>query len=136
MKRDRTPLRRLRIRVAYLVIAVVIVLFAVKFVQKAWQAHELALQLAAEQQQTALIAQDNARLEQTIRYDQTNRYIEDAARQLGYTRPGEWPVIVASTTTVPMLRPATLRHSQYSAKPPPPWQQWWNVFFGSHAQGR
>lgn len=122
--------RHLRIRPTYIIIAAFIIFFSYKFVEKAWEAHQLSEQLAADRQQAALVQAANQQLRKNIRYYATNSYLESAARQLGFHDPGQRPVIVIPVRA-PAVRPAP-RVAKRHIKQAPAWQQWWDVFFGGH----
>jgi len=120
--------RRLRIRPAYVALAALMVLFAFVFIRKTQEVRRQQAQEAALQQQNRQTAGDNARLQRSIHYYGTPSYIESEARGvLGYTRPGEVPIVTRPTEQrVVVVRAAP-------APPPPPspvWKQWWNAFFG------
>jgi len=102
-KQKTKRLERLRVRPAYIILAILMALFAFKFIQKtqeirAFRQEETALRF--ENQQTAA---ENARLQHAIGYYRTSDYIENEARALfGYTKPGE-VAIQSSITHAPVV---------------------------------
>ncbi len=121
----------LRFRFAYLLILAAVGLFAFKFTTKAWEAHQLGLQVAAEQSQLREEALNNRHLAREIRHFRTLSFVYQQARNWGYVRPGDRPIIVSVRYRSPPPRHIVHRSA---APPAPTWQQWWNAFFGS--QGR
>ena len=119
---------RFKIRIAYVVLALIMAFFAVKFVQKAQEVRSLARQDAALRQANAQTRQDNAQLRRAIRYYRTPQYAENEARAVfGYTRPGD----VAVQVTPRHPQAVAVRAAPVHLQPPPPvWKQWWQVFFG------
>ncbi len=118
-----------RVRPLSLLLLAAMALFGYKFLQKTQEIRGLAAQEAALQSQNQNLAQQNARIRQSQRYYQTDRYVEDAARStLGLIKPGE-TVIVAPPVR---QRIETVRSAPLAplAPPDPPWKQWWNAFFG------
>jgi cell division protein FtsB len=119
--------RRTRFHPAYLVLAVILALFAVAFVRRIQDVRRLQAQDRTLLQQNAQTAADNARLRRDIRYYQTTAYVEEEARAvLGYTMPGDISIL-------PKLRPAPVESAPrtpmvLTATPEPAWQQWWQVF--------
>jgi len=104
-------------------------LFAFVFIRKTQEVRQLWVQEVTLQQQNQQTAEDNTRLQRSIRYYRTPKYIESAARSVfGYTMPGDISIISRpKIQRVVMVRPA----------PPPPlpsaqpvWKQWWYAFFG------
>ncbi|HZU13716.1 MAG TPA: septum formation initiator family protein [Chloroflexota bacterium] len=126
---DRWGLRRLRVRWPYVILGLLLILFAVKFVEKTRELQQLNQQAAALQLANQQTMADNTRLQHAIRYYRTTAYVEARARSVfGLTLPGEVPVVVTSPS-----------HPRYTAAPavirrvassPPPWRQWWRSFFG------
>jgi cell division protein FtsB len=121
--------RRRRIRIPYVIVAILISLFAFAFVNKIQETRRLAAERAALQYQNNQIQQQNAALQRDARYEQTNSYLEAAARaEFGYVQPPEVAIEVKPVTAPPrphpIFRPAPARPA------PPVWQQWWHAFFG------
>jgi cell division protein FtsB len=121
--------RRLRPRLAYLLLLGVMGLFAFKFVEKTQEIKRLTAQETALQMQNDKIWQDNQQQRRDIRYYQTLQFIEEDARSvLGYTKPGDTAVRLRPVQThVVTERAAPIVPA---APPPPNWKQWWQVFFG------
>lgn len=121
--------RRFRIRPAYLVLVLLMGLFAFKFVQKTQQIKALTSQEVALQAQNRALETSRIRAKQAIRQYRSQHYVENTARSvLGYVKPGETLVQVQTRKPpVERVRAAPLR------LPPPPqsaWKQWWSSFFG------
>jgi cell division protein FtsB len=121
--------RSFRIRPAYIVLILLMGLFAFKFVHITQQIKSLTAQEVAlrEQNQASEITRTNTKI--AIRQYGSPKYVEDTARSvLGFTKPGETPVQVQPTRpAVEHFRAAPVR------TPPPPqatWKQWWSTFFG------
>lgn len=120
----------LRFRLGYVLILAAVLLFSIKFTSRAWQAHELGVQVAAVSTQLSQEAADNNRLAREIRRYKTIKFVYQEARSLGYVHPGDRPVVIS-------YRPegASPRHSTthlLKMSPPPTWQQWWDAFFGGN----
>lgn len=120
-------LRRLRVRLAYLLLVVIMAFFAYSFWEKSQEVKQLTAQEVALQQENAQTRADNQRVRALIAWYKTPQYVEETARaDLGYTMPGEVPV---------QARPIVQRAPVIRAAPPTPvptpaptWQQWWDVF--------
>lgn len=122
--------RRLPLRPAYVVLAVLLVLFALKFLEKTRQIQALNRQEAALRYENQQTEAANAHMRKAIRYYRTDAYVQETARGiLGYTLPGETTVEVRPIVEEPHVevRAAPLRPPTPAA---PPWQQWWNAFAG------
>lgn len=122
-------LQRLRIRPAYIILAILMALFAFKFIQKTQEIRTLRQEESALRYQNQQTAAENTRLQRAIGYYRTSDYIENEARALfGYTKPGE-VAIQSSLSRAPV---ATVRPAPPPSAPPPPpvWKQWWRTFFG------
>jgi cell division protein FtsB len=121
--------RRLRIRPAYLLLVVLIGLFAFKFVQKTEQIRSLNAQEVALQHQNRALEVDRSTSKAAIRGYRSRAYVENTARSvLGYTKPGETLVVLAPTQiVVEHVRPAPVAAPAPSK---PTWKLWWSTFFG------
>ena len=121
--------RRFRIRPAFLLLVVLMGLFAFKFVQKTEQIKSLNAQEVALQQQNRALEIDRSTTKAAIRGYRSPAYVETTARSvLGYTKPGETSVQLAPTQVV-------IEHVRPAPAPVPPpsqptWKLWWNTFFG------
>ena len=121
--------RRLRIRPAYLLLVVLMGLFAFKFIQKTEQIKSLNAQEVALQQQNRSLEVERANTRAAIRGYRSPSYVENTARSiLGYAKPGETLVQLAPTQVVvehvraaPVATPAPSQ---------PTWKLWWRTFFG------
>lgn len=120
--------RRIRIRPLYIVLALILIFFAFKFVEKTQQLRELNREASALQAQNQQILQQNRTLHQRIGYYRTDQYVEGQARSvLGLTKPGEIAVIPMLKYAHPVFRSAPV--VKYVA-PEPTWQQWIHALFG------
>lgn len=119
---------RIRIRWQYVVLSLLMVLFAIKFVQKTQELRAVNAEATALRVANQQTIRDNARLTRAIRYEKTPRYIQEQARaMLGDTMPGEISIKVhPSYRHVVAVRRAPARY----VDPQPTWQQWWRSFFG------
>ncbi|MBV9280537.1 MAG: septum formation initiator family protein [Chloroflexi bacterium] len=121
--------KRIRVRIPYVVLALLMVFFAYKFIQKTEQIRSLTAQENALRYENQLTAQENARLQAEIRYDSTPDYVRNQARAiLGLTQPGE--VTVQVTPRHPPAVAVRAGPPPVLATPPvPTWKQWWQTFF-------
>ncbi|GAC1425005.1 MAG: hypothetical protein PVS3B3_13170 [Ktedonobacteraceae bacterium] len=95
---------------------------------QAWSNSQSAQQVQAAQQQLKRVEAHHKELMKAANHYQDPSVVESEARQqLGYTRPGEHPVVVVgSNDTQPQVtkgRAATQAQQGF-------WQDWWNAFFG------
>lgn len=128
---DKTSVERrhFRFRPAYVLLVILLGLFAFQFLRKDQEVRALDQQAAALRYANQQTAADNARTARAIRWYHNPQYIEEAARAIfGYTMPGETAVI---------SRPRHVRTLQVQAAPrvpatppSPSWQEWWHAFFG------
>src|SRR5579859_3989950 len=121
---------RRTIRPQYLILLVLMALFAFKFVEKTQEVRSLAVQEAALRATNDATAQQNAQLRSAIAYDRTMSYVQNSARsEFGLALPNDIPVMVLS------------RHASYAQTPVrvpafrpvssgPAWKQWLHAFFG------
>src|SRR5436853_725803 len=117
----RTPRRRrVPLRPAFFLLLIFLGLFAYVFLQKTQEIHGLSAQVADLRFQNQTTAQQNYRLWQTIQSARTPRYVENAARSVGFARPGEVVVQVQPRhpTYVPVRRPVPVP----AAPPRPVWK--------------
>jgi len=96
---------------------------------QAWSNSQLMQRVQATQQQTQQLQTHHDYLARLVSYYKSPFVIESEAReQLGYVRPGEYPVVIVGSTD--QGQQAILHHSSILA-PRGFWQEWWNVFFGN-----
>lgn len=94
--RRRTRRERSRTkRVLFLAIFVGAALIGYTFVRVTVQDHALAREAAAARAEIAVLELQQAALKAEISVKQSETYVEQAARQLGYVRPGEGLVTVS-----------------------------------------
>jgi cell division protein FtsB len=121
--------RRFKVRPTYVILGVLMALFAFKFIQKTQEIRQLQQQEAALRYENQQTAQQNAQLQREIITYRSAQWVADQARSLlGFTMPGEvpiqpqivhQPVVEARPAPVPTPAPSV-----------PVWKQWWRVFFG------
>lgn len=118
--------RRLPVRPAYIVLAILLALFALKFVQKMQEVRQLQSQETALQISNDQTQRQNVNLQRAIHFYGTPQYIEQEARAvLGYTMPGDVPILTRPHhAPVLALRPAP---SKPVSLPQPSWEQWWHA---------
>ena len=96
---------------------------------QAWSNSQLMQRVTSAQQQYQQIQDKHDYLTKLANYYKDPFVIESEARQqLGYVRPGEYPVIIISSTS--QQQPIAVHHQ----RPPVQqgfWQEWWNAFFGN-----
>jgi cell division protein FtsL len=121
--------RRLRIRPLYVLLAIILALFAFKFIQKTQEMRQLQAERAALQYQNQQTQQDNTAMQRRIRWYRTPQYVSEEARSvLGKTNPGDVSIMSQPQHPHPVIvRAAPVRHL---APAPPVWRQWWEAFFG------
>ncbi len=95
---------------------------------QAWSNSQAAQQVQAAQQQLQQVQAHNKELIKAASHYQDPAVVENEARQqLGYTRPGEHPVVVVGRNDgqqqVTKGRTTTKVKQGF-------WQDWWNAFFG------
>ncbi len=96
---------------------------------QAWSNSQLAQQVQAAQQQLKQAQAHHQELTKAVSHYQDASVIENEARQqLGYTRPGEHPVVVVGSDNA--QQQVTKRRADTQAKQGF-WQDWWNAFFGN-----
>lgn len=111
------------------VTGLVCVAFLLGTLAQAWSNSQLSQQVQAAQQQLDKVKDHHNALVQANKHYQDSTVVENEARQqLGYTRPGEHPVVVVGSNDP--QQPVTKRRASVQAKQGF-WQDWWNAFFGS-----
>jgi cell division protein FtsB len=120
--------RHFKIRPAYVILGLLMALFAFKFIEKTREIRHLQREEAALVYENRVTAQQNAALRRNIVYYRSTQYMENQARLLlGYTNPGEVPI--QSKPSYPRFV-AVRRALPPPASPSVPvWKQWWSVFF-------
>jgi cell division protein FtsB len=135
MPRGKTTGRQLHLRIphvplhpGYVVLVLLLALFAFKFIQRTEEVRQLTRQEMALQLQNEKTRQENARLQRAIQEYRMPRYVEGEARAvLGYTMPGE---VAIMTSHIRHSRPRPqVRVAHVIAAPEPSWKQWWKAFF-------
>ena len=120
--------KRFRLRLAYVILAIAMALFAYKFLEKTKEIRGLAQQAAALRYQNQQTARQNASLQRSIKNYRTPQYVENEARAVfGYTLPGD-----VAIESQPIPRPVVTARAAPPRPAPPPlpiWEQWWKVFF-------
>lgn len=121
--------RRFGVRWPYVILGLLLILFAVKFVQKTRELQQLNRQASALQLANQQTMRENVHLRRDIHYYGTSTYIQSQARSVfGFTMPGEVAIVATSPSHPRYTRaPVVVRHIE---APPPVWRQWWRSFFG------
>jgi cell division protein FtsB len=117
-----------RIRIPYILVILVMGLFAYSFLQRTQEIRRLNGEKIALQYQIEQTRLDDAQVRQDIRWYRQPAYIQEAARSLlSYTMPGDVPVEVQTSwqKVAPRISRPVSPVSQ-----PPVWRQWWESFFG------
>ena len=95
---------------------------------QAWSNSQSAQQVQAAQQQLQRLQSHHTELAKAVNHYQDPSVVENEARQqLGYTRPGEHPVVVVGTNDA---RQQTTKGQTTKSRQQGFWQDWWNAFFG------
>jgi cell division protein FtsB len=111
------------------VTALVCVAFLLGTLAQAWSNSQLSQQVQAAQRQLDQVKSHHRTLVQANKHYQDPSVIENEARQqLGYTRPGEHPVVVVGTND--SQHQGTQKRASTQTKQDF-WQDWWNAFFSS-----
>ncbi len=96
---------------------------------QAWSNSQLAQQVQAAQQQFTRVQDHHKELTKAANHYRDPAVVENEARQqLGYTRPGEHPVVVVGRNDA--HQQITKRQADTQAKQGF-WQDWWVAFFGN-----
>jgi len=96
---------------------------------QAWSNSQSAQQVQVALQQLQHLQAHNKELTKAASHYQDPAVVENEARQqLGYTRPGEHPVVVVGSNDA--QQQVTKKRAATQAQPGF-WQDWWNAFFGS-----
>jgi cell division protein FtsB len=111
------------------VLAVPVVLYAlVATSQKALDNYRLNQEADALRAEVIALRGDNISLQKQIELARGDAAIEAIAReQLGLIKPGDHPLVVVSDGLPAQAVPASPPPPKDS---PPPWRQWFNLFFG------
>jgi hypothetical protein len=103
--------------------------FLVGTLAQAWSNSQSAQQVQAALQQLQHVQAHHTELTKAASHYRDPAVVENEARQqLGYTRPGEHPVVVVGSNDGRQQvtkRRATVQAQQGF------WQDWWNAFFGA-----
>jgi len=96
---------------------------------QAWSNSALMQRVQSAQQQYQQLQDKHDALVKLANYYKDPYVVESEARQqLGYVRPGEYPVIFTSATT--KTQPVVSDHQKRAAQQGY-WQEWWDAFFGN-----
>jgi cell division protein FtsB len=114
------------------VLAVPVVLYAlVATGQKALDNYRLNREADGLRAEVIALRSENIALQQQIELARSETAIEAIAReQLGLIKPGDHALVFASGTVTPSVPPAAVASIRSEAETPPPWRQWFNLFFG------
>jgi cell division protein FtsB len=98
---------------------------------EAWVGHRLQQQVLQAQAENARLRQDALATTQRATRAEAPGTIEDEARAMGYARPGEQPVAIATTAQPPAApTPRSARAAGGSGAQPGSWLGWWQNLFG------
>jgi cell division protein FtsB len=126
--------------VTWVVLGFFAIFFLVSYGQELLLAHDLNEKAAVQRQENALARDDNARLKAQLQYDQSDKYIEQRAREdLNLRRPEEEVVIPVYTAPGGEaaqgqgqgMTPGTPAGQRATARPTPEeanWQKWLDLF--------
>jgi cell division protein FtsB len=118
-----------RIHPGYVILILLMGLFAFKFMQKTQEVRTLAGEEAALQYQNQLTAYENSSLQRSIRYYRTSQYVKEQARAaFQMVLPGD--TIIEPNVIHPKHAPRPHIAFRAVQAPDPTWQQWWKAFFG------
>lgn len=96
---------------------------------QAWSNSALMQRVQSAQQRYQQLQDKHDTLVKLANYYKDPYVFESEARQqLGYARPGEYPVIITSSTT--KTQPVVDHHHKRPVQQGY-WQEWWNAFFGN-----
>lgn len=96
---------------------------------QAWSNSQLAQQVQVAQQQLKQVQNHHKDLTKAASHYQNSAVIENEARQqLGYTRPGEHPVVVVGSNDA---QQQTTKRRADTQTQQGFWQDWWYAFFGN-----
>lgn len=111
------------------VTGLICIAFLLGTLAQAWSNSQSAQQVQVAQQQLQQLQAHNKELTKAASHYQDPAVVENEARQqLGYTRPGEHPVVVVGSNNA---QPQATKGRAASRAQPGFWQDWWNAFFGS-----
>ncbi len=110
------------------VTALICMAFLLGTLAQAWSNSQSAQQVQAAQQQLQSIQRHHSELVKASSHYQDPSVVESEARQqLGYTRPGEHPVIIVGSND---SQQQTTKKQVAKQEDQNFWQAWWNAFFG------
>ncbi len=114
------------------VLAVPVVLYAlVATGQKALDNYRLNREADGLRAEVVALRAENIALQKDIEFARGDTAIEKIAReQLGLVKPGDHPLAFAGDTAPSTTPPAAGPTRSEGETPPPPWRQWFNLFFG------
>jgi cell division protein FtsB len=112
-----------------IVMAVAVAIYLlVDFGQQVQVSNERREELERIQQQIAVAEEQQARLEEELVYVQSGEIVEAWARQNGFAKPGEIPVVVVAPPGD--NDPLTESDSEALTRPGSFRETWWSLFFG------
>lgn len=94
---------------------------------QAWSNSGLMQQLDQEKQKYAQLQQEHETLKKQVDYYTDPKVIEQEARNIGYVKPGEQPVILVNEKETP---PAQVKPEEQQQPARGFWEEWWRIFFG------
>jgi hypothetical protein len=113
-----------------IVIAVAVAIYLlVDFGQQVQVSNERREELERIQQKIAAAEEQQIRLEEELVYVQSGEIVEEWARQNGFAKPGEVPVVVVAPPGD--SSPLTEQGSEDPTRPSSIRETWWSLFFGN-----
>jgi hypothetical protein len=113
-----------------IVIAVAVAIYLlVDFGQQVQISNERREELERIQQQIAAAEEQQARLEEQLVYVQSGEIVEAWARQNGFAKPGEVPVVVVAPHGE--SDPVIEQDTEAPVRPGSFRETWWSLFFGN-----
>ncbi|GAC1456138.1 MAG: hypothetical protein PVSMB4_16430 [Ktedonobacterales bacterium] len=99
---------------------------------EAWVNYRLQQQVRQVRAENAWLRQDAQTTAGRVAWAESPQTVEDEARARGYARPGDRPVVIASTsqTAQPAAAPAPQVPAPQASTPAGHWLDWWQLFFG------
>jgi cell division protein FtsB len=124
--------------VLWVVLGLAAAFFLIRYGQEVLMEHDLNSKIAQQRIDNAKLADDNSRLEASLQYYQSDKYVEQRAREdLNLRRPDEEVLIpigdqsqpATGTTGATGAQAApTPSAAQGSASQEPNWQKWFDLF--------
>jgi len=116
-----------------LVTIVLLVLLSVGYIERLTFQVAMRAELEQWERRVEEARLHQALLEEQFKYVQTDAYVDQQARTVfRWVRPGDVPVVIIPESS----SQATRDQEEQRDRVVPPWQKWWDLFFGSEVPGR